>query len=226
MKLTLLLFSILCLLLPACRPEKKEALILWYNEPATNWNDALPVGNGHSGAMIFGGTDRELLQLNENTLYSGEPSVIFKDVKVTPESLGHVVSLLKKGEHGKADEVAAKHWLGRLHQYYQPFGNLHIENNKNGEISEYRRELNISEAIVRTTFHQEGATYTREVFASHPDNVIIIRLASDQPSGIDVTLYFDSPHPTALQSSDNHRLIYKGKAPGYAERRTFEQIEA
>jgi alpha-L-fucosidase 2 len=226
MKLKLLLFSILCLLLPACQPEKKDSLILWYNEPATNWNDALPIGNGYSGAMLFGGTDKELLQLNENTLYSGEPSVVFKDVKVTPESLEQVVSLLKKGEYGKANEIAAKHWLGRLHQYYQPFGDLRIENNKTGEITEYRRELNISEAIVRTTFHQDGATCIREVFASHPDNVIIIRLASNRPSGIDVNLHFDGPHPTASQSSDNNRLLYKGKAPGYVERRTFEQMEA
>ena len=112
-----------------------------------------------------------------------------------------------------------------MHQYYQPFGDLHIENNKNGKIADYKRELNISDAIVRTTFRQDGATYTREIFASHPDNVIIIRLASDQPSGIDVNLRFDGPHPTALQSSENNRLIYKGKAPGYVERRTFEQME-
>ena len=80
----------------SCQQEKKESLILWYNEPAANWNEAFPIGNGHSGAMIFGDVNNELLQLNENTLYSGEPSVIFKDIKITPESFNQVVSLLKK----------------------------------------------------------------------------------------------------------------------------------
>lgn len=225
MKLKLLLFSTLCLLMACGQKEKKESLTLWYNEPATNWNDALPIGNGHAGAMIFGGTEEELLQLNENTLYSGEPSVIFKDIKVTPESQEQVVALLKKGEYVKANEIVAKQWLGRLHQYYQPFGDLHIVNNNTGDISGYKRELDISEAVARTTFTQNGTAYTREIFASHPDNIIVIRLTSNQPDGIDINLRFDGPHPTASQSSENNRLIYKGKAPGYVERRTFEQME-
>lgn len=213
-------------LLTACQPKDKDALILWYNEPAANWNDALPIGNGHAGAMIFGGTDNELLQLNENTLYSGEPSVIFNDIKVTPESLDQVISLLKKEEYTKANEIVTKQWLGRLHQYYQPFGDLHILNNKKGDISGYRRELNISDAIAKTTFTQGGVEYTREIFASHPDNVIIIRLTSNQPDGIDINIQFDSPHPTASQHIADGRLILQGKAPGYVERRTFEQIES
>ena len=217
-------FSLFFLL--SCVQNIDEPLTLWYAEPATDWNDALPIGNGHAGAMVFGGIDNELLQLNENTLYSGEPSVIFKDIKVTPEALEKVVASLKNGEYGKANEIATKQWLGRLHQYYQPFGDLHIENNKKGEVKSYKRELNISDAIAKTTFTQNGATYTREIFASHPDNVIVIRLTCDKPAGIDVNLRFDGPHTTASQSSENNILIYKGKAPGYVERRTFEQIES
>lgn len=226
MKIKILLFLILGIPL-SCQQEKKESLILWYNEPAANWNEAFPIGNGHSGAMIFGDVNNELLQLNENTLYSGEPSVIFKDIKITPESFNQVVSLLKKGKYTDAYEnIVAKQWLGRLHQYYQPFGNLYIKNNKNGEISEYRRELNISESVVKTTFTQNNISFTREMFASHPDNVIVIKLSSNNPTGIDITIHFDGPHPTSVQSAENDRLIYKGKAPGYVERRTFEQIES
>ena len=225
MKRTLLLFSALYFLF-SCEQKMEESSTLWYIEPAADWNDALPIGNGHAGAMVFGGIDNELLQLNENTLYSGEPSVIFKDIKVTPEALEKVVAFLKNGEYAKANEIVTKQWLGRLHQYYQPFGDLHIENNKNGEVSGYKRELNISDAIAKTTFKQAGETYTREIFASHPDNVIVIKLMSSQPAGIDISLRFDGPHPTALQSMENNRLRYKGKAPGYVERRTFEQIES
>ena len=228
MKVSKILFIPILFFLFSCIKNDKKLLTLWYNEPATSWNDALPIGNGHAGAMIFGGIDNELLQLNENTLYSGEPSVIFKDIKVTTESLEKVVSFLKKDEYAKANEIVAKQWLGRLHQYYQPFGDLHIENNKKGdaEISGYKRELNISDAVATTTFTQEGVTYTREIFASHPENVIIIKLTSSKPVGIDINLRFDGPHPTSSQSAANNRLIYKGKAPGYVERRTFEQIES
>lgn len=226
MKLNLLPLIGLCFLL-SCQQEIKESLILWYDEPAANWNEALPIGNGHSGAMIFGDVYRELLQLNENTLYSGEPSVIFKDITISPESFDRVVSLLKEEKFAEAYEnVVAKQWLGRLPQYYQPFGDLYIENNKEGEFSNYRRELNISESVARTVFLQNGASYTREIFASHPDNVIVIKLTSNQPAGIDITVRFDGSHPTASQSARNNRLIYRGKAPGYVERRTFEQIEA
>ena len=85
----------LLLLLMACEETpQKEPLVLWYDSPARNWDEALPIGNGRSGAMIFGRTDNEQLQLNENTLYSGEPSVVFKDVKITPEMFDKVVGLM------------------------------------------------------------------------------------------------------------------------------------
>ena len=124
----------LLLLLMACEetPQKKP-LVLWYDSPARNWDEALPIGNGRSGAMIFGRTDNEQLQLNENTLYSGEPSVVFKDVKITPEMFDKVVGLMKAGKYTEASDLVCKNWLGRLHQYYQPFGDLHIQNNKQGE---------------------------------------------------------------------------------------------
>jgi len=222
---TFLCLSALCLLF-ACQEKKNDDLILWYNEPATEWNDALPIGNGHAGAMVFGGVEREQISLNENTLYSGEPSVVFKDIKVTSQSLDKVVALLKGGKYVEAyEDVVSKEWLGRLHQYYQPFGDLFIQNNKQGEITSYKRELNISEAMATTQFEQSGITYTREIFASHSDNIIVMRLNSSQKGAIDITLQFTSPHPTASQVIDNDRLVLKGQAPGYVERRTFEQME-
>lgn len=215
------------LLLVACaRTPQKEPLALWYDEPARNWNEALPIGNGHSGAMVFGGIDSEQLQLNENTLYSGEPSVLFKDIKVTPEMFDKVVGLMRKEKYKEASDLVCKHWLGRLHQYYQPFADLHIKNNRTGEVSEYKRDLNISDAIASTKYIQNGIRYEREVFASHPENVIVIHLKSDTPKGLDITLDFTSEHPTAIQKSQKDRLAIQGKAPGYVERRTFEQIES
>lgn len=99
----------LLLLLMACEETpQKEPLVLWYDSPARNWDEALPIGNGRSGAMIFGRTDNEQLQLNENTLYSGEPSVVFKDVKITPEMFDKVVGLMKAGKYTEASDLVCK----------------------------------------------------------------------------------------------------------------------
>ncbi len=219
-------FMCLFLLLACAKTPEEKPLTLWYDKPAGNWNEALPIGNGHAGAMVFGGVDSEQLQLNENTLYSGEPSVIFKDIKVTPEMFDKVVGLMRKERYKEATDLVCKNWLGRLHQYYQPFADLHIQNNKTGEVSEYKRDLNISDAIASTRYVQNGIRYEREVFASNPENVIVVCLRSDSPEGIDITLDFTSEHPAAVQKSKDDRLVVQGKASGYVERRTFEQMES
>ncbi len=122
-------YLISLLLLSACaKTPQKAPLFLWYDEPAAGWNDALPIGNGRAGAMVFGGVEKEQLQLNENTLYSGEPSVVYKDAKITPEMFDKVVGLMKAGKYNTASDLVCKNWLGRLHQYYQPFeiGRAHV----------------------------------------------------------------------------------------------------
>ena len=177
------------------------------------------------GTMVFGGVEKEQLQLNENTLYSGEPSVVFKDVKITPEMFDKVVGLMKAGKYKTASDLVCKNWLGRLHQYYQPFGDLHIQNNKPGDAAGYKRALNISDAVATTVYKQNGVKYEQGS----------IRFPSGQrdrhASEKRYTEWhrhlarFTSPHPTALQKGTDDRLILHGQAPGYVERRTFEQIE-
>lgn len=217
---------ILGLLCIACSESRDaDTLRLWYRQPAATWNEALPIGNGHAGAMVFGGVECEQLQLNENTLYSGEPSVIFKDIKVSPERLDQVLGLMKKGEYKQATDLVGKHWLGRLHQYYQPFGDLYMTNHVTGEVTDYYRDLSISDAVTRTVYRQNGVLYEREVFASNPDKVIVIRIKSKGKEAVNVSLRFGSVHPTAKQHSDGDRLVIRGQAPGYVERRTFEQME-
>lgn len=221
-------YVVFLLCLAACSgsgKQEKENVRLWYDAPAANWNEALPVGNGRLGAMVFGGVGEEQLQLNENTLYSGEPSVMFKDIKITPEMKAKVVGLMKAGQYKQASDLICKHWLGRLHQYYQPFANLHITDNRQVSATNYKRELNLSEAVNRTVYTADGATYEREVFASHPDDVMVIRLKTDKEKGIDVTVDFSCVHPTANETYSDGKLVLKGQAPGYVERRTFEQIE-
>ncbi|GHU87509.1 hypothetical protein FACS1894155_00640 [Bacteroidia bacterium] len=199
---------------------------LWYQQPAQNWNEALPIGNGHAGAMIFGGIEQEQLQLNENTLYSGEPSTEYKGVNISTGTFDTVVNLLRNKKYEKVTDIIQKNWLGRLHQNYQPFGDLFITSNTSGKITEYKRELNISEAIQKTSYKQNGVLIEREIFASNPDNLIVIRLTSSKPKSLNITLHFSSIHPTVRFRQRNGVLIMGGKAPGYVERRTFEQIES
>jgi len=201
-------------------------LKLWYETPAQNWNEALPIGNGHIGAMIFGDVNNEHWQLNDNTLYSGDPSVYFKNVTITNETFQEVVKLMKEQKYPEASQIICKNWLGRLHQYYQPFGDLFIKNNVVGKVQKYRRELDISNAVTKVEYEQNGTGYQREVFASNPDNLIIARMKGNKHKSIDITIHFESTHPTAHQFYADKSLLLDGKAPGYVERRTFEQIES
>jgi alpha-L-fucosidase 2 len=187
--------------------------------------EALPVGNGHLGAMVFGKTDDERLQLNDNTLYSGEPDIPWKGLDIS-ESYDKVVQMLREEKYVEAEGFLRKNWLGRLHQNYQPLGDWRLQNNVQGEITGYTRELDISNAILRVSYRQNGTEYTREIFASHPDDVIVMRLRSDRKNGLDVTTSLSSVHPTATQkTSSGGALSMSGQAPGYAERRSLKQIE-
>lgn len=221
------LFSILLLLpsLVSQADNRKGDLVLWYQNPAQAWEDALAIGNGRLGAMVFGGVETEHLQLNENTLYSGEPSLTYKNVRITPESFNEVLALMKAGKYAEAQKIICQYWLGRQHQSYQPLGDLYIKNNKSGAVSGYKRQLDLTNAVTTTVFNQDGIHYEREVFASHPDNVIVIHLKSSRADGIDVSLQLNSPHPTAKSFGKEQCLFMHGQAPGLVEPRTLEQLE-
>jgi alpha-L-fucosidase 2 len=224
-KIILLHLTGLFLLSACCCKEEKESLSLHYNRPATDWYDALPIGNGHLGAMVYGKTDGELLQLNDNTLYSGEPSTAYKGLDIT-ETYDGVVAMLRSEKYAEATDFLLKNWLCKLHQNYQPLGDWHLENNAAGEITGYKRELDMDNAVLSVSYRQNGVGYTREVFASHPDDVIVMRLKSDKAGALDITTSLSSVHPTARQqASPDGTLSMSGQAPGYVERRPLEQIE-
>lgn len=204
---------------------KAQSFKLWYDLPAANWSEALPIGNARMGAMIYGGIKTELLQLNENTLYSGEPSTEYKQVRVTPKTKQQVFNLLKAGQFAEASEIVSKHWSGRVHQHYQPLGDLYIKFNHGTDVTDYKRELLLSDALARMSYRCGDTLYEREMFASHPDDLIVIRLKSNRKNSMNVSLKFRSIHPTAAQLSDNGVLILKGQVPGYIERRNLELIE-
>ena len=218
-----LLLLVIAVLTQSCNPKSEEVLKLWYDEPAANWNEALPLGNGRMGAMVFGGIGREHLQLNENTLYSSEPSQSYKKVNITGD-FDHVMEMLDKGKNDEAEDYILKNWLGRLHANYQPLGDLFFKIGHSDSVTGYKRELDISNSLLKVSYQSGKVNYTREMFASHPDSVIIIRFTASKPV-LDIEATFGSVHPTAVTTTSGNRLILTGQAPGYSQRRTLEQIE-
>ena len=183
-------------------PPATSKLTLWYHQPASVWTEALPVGNGRIGAMVFGGIASERLQLNEDTLWGGGPYD-----PANPEAqaaLPEVRRLIFSGEYEKATElVNAKVMAKPLRQMsYQSVGDLRLNFGNVTEPKEYRRSLDLDGAICVTRFVAGGVSYTREVFASHIDNVLVVRLASDRPGRLGVDIGYHWPLPAKRGSTD------------------------
>jgi hypothetical protein len=164
---------------------------LWYKEPAAVWTEALPVGNGRLGAMVFGRVDSELLQLNEATLWTGGPV----GHNINPEAknyLPQVRAALLNKEYDKAEQLAKK-MQGLYSESYLPMADLLINEDFAGkQPTEYNRKLNISDAVSITTFKIDGVQYKREVFASAPAQVIVIKISADAAKKITATIITSS----------------------------------
>jgi alpha-L-fucosidase 2 len=165
-----------------------EPLSLWYRQPATLWTSALPVGNGRQGAMTFGGIDSEVLCLNEGTLWSGGPYT--PDNPEALAALPQVRQLLFEGKYREAHQLIGQRMMAKpLGQLpYQPIGDLVLNFPKVNTAQNYRRELNLRTAVTSVQYTSEGTTFTRELFASYPDNVIVLRLTASRPGQINFKL--------------------------------------
>ncbi len=162
-------------------------LKLWYRQPATVWTEALPIGNGRLGAMVFGGVHEELIQLNESTLWSGGP--VAKNVNPRAfEMLPRIRQALFAGDFAKGSELTRK-MQGLYSESYLPLGDLMIKQDFGGrEPGEYYRDLNISDAIATTRFTIDGVEYGREIFASAPGGVIVMRFSAGKPRSLNLTI--------------------------------------
>jgi alpha-L-fucosidase 2 len=208
------------------RMQNEQSRILWYDKPASKWVEALALGNGRIGAMVHGGVAEDLINLNDNTLYSGEPGQRDLPLDITKD-FDKVVGWLRAGKYAEAEQFATQHWGGRAQPCYQPLGDLRLLFPAgSGPVSNYRRELNIGNAIARTTYAQDGVTYTREYFASFPDRVLVVRVTADKPGRVNLTAILGSIHPTARTVTESgNMLVMKGQVPGVAVRRELTWIE-
>ena len=191
-----------------------EPLALWYTQPAKEWLEALPIGNGRLGAMVFGGVERERLQLNEGTLWAGGPHDY--DNPEAFAALPEIRRLVFAREWSKAQDLVNQHFLGRPggQMPYQILGNLTLAFTDSENVSDYRRELDLHTAINRTTYRVNGVRYTREVLASAVDQVIAIRLTADQPGKISFTAAFDSPQKSSTATAGKDVLVLNGTSGG------------
>ncbi|MBB3126671.1 alpha-L-fucosidase 2 [Paenibacillus rhizosphaerae] len=184
---------------------------LQYDKPATVWTEALPIGNGRIGAMVFGGVAEERLQLNEDTLWSGYP----RDTN-NPEALEvlpRVRELIRSGQYEEADR-AAKGMMGAYSQSYLPLGDLQIELEHDGEVpfSGYKRELDLAQGISRVEYTVRGVVYTREMFISHPDQVLVVRLTSSEAGKLNFRAALSSPLRSVTEA-ESGVLVLRGTAP-------------
>jgi alpha-L-fucosidase 2 len=178
--------------------EDSRDLRLWYTQPAQKWTEALPIGNGHMGAMVFGGTASERIQFNEDTLWRGKPHDYVR--KGAGDQLVEIRRLIFEGKAGEAGKLAKEKAISDpVRQLpYQPLGDLRLIFPGHERVTDYRRELDLDSAIATTTYCVGNVEFKREAFASYPDRVIVVRLTASKPGQINFKLRMDSPHQDSL----------------------------
>jgi alpha-L-fucosidase 2 len=194
-----------------------HAARLWYDRPAAAFEEALPLGNGRTGAMVYGGPASDRFLLNDSTLWSGGPI----DPAVNPDAINwlpKVREALFTGDYRTADALTRK-IQGRFSQSFAPLGDLYIDTpGLAGEtVTGYRRELDLATAVARTAFTAGGATFVREAFVSHPDRLLVIGLSASARGRLAFTLRFASQLRHEVAVAANGDLLLSGRAPVHAE---------
>ena len=185
MKRTLLLICFALLSLAGTAKTATHNNTLWYNQPAKVWEEALPIGNGRLGAMVFGNPFHEVIQLNEESLWSGAP--INSNNPAAREHLDKIRELVLDHNYVEANNLVARYMVGTPPRVrsYQTFGNLLLDYQVK-DTTAYRRSLDLSQGISTTTFSAEGTHYTQDIFASAVDDVIVTHLTSSEKGGLNV----------------------------------------
>ena len=207
----------ICFLLSviSCQEEKeKYADKLWYDQPAEKWMEALPVGNGRLGAMVFGDPNHERIQLNEDSMWPGGPD--WGDGRGTPEDLEEIRKLLKEGRTKEVDSLMVERFSYKtIVRSHQTMGDLYIDFLEDKSVGKYSRELNLDDAVVTVRYSSGGHEYSQTVFASNPDDVLVVELSTTNPEGMVFNLKLDRPkdegQPTVTtQNPSDNEISMKG----------------
>ncbi len=200
----------------AARPQSNPSgLTLWYDKPSETWTDALPIGNGRLGAMIFGGIGEERIQLNEDTLWSGRPKDWNnQDAK---NHLAEVRRLVIEEEDYQAADALCRKMQGPYNQSYLCPGNLILKFNSAAPASAYRRSLDLNTAVAEVSYSRGRVRITRRAIASHPAQVIAIHLDCQGPGTLDFTASLASELKGESLSPAPNRIAFRGKAPAHVD---------
>ena len=197
---------------PAGPPEGD--LVLWYTKPAVKWTEALAVGSGRLGAMVFGKPAKERIQLNVDSLWTGHP--VDRANPEAREALPEARRLLFEGKYVEAERLVARKIMGRRlptgTHTYQTLGDLALHLSGIGQAADYRRSLDLDSGIARTQYADRGARFVREVFASAADRVIVVRVACDTGGRVTFDAGLSRPADATVETAGPDRLVMKGRA--------------
>lgn len=227
----LFIFAALLFFFQSCNnasQDSESALKLWYDEPAKDWLEALPIGNGRFGAMVFGGVENERIQLNEESVWSGGPID-----RANPEALEYlddVRQLLFEGKYAEGDQLAQQKIMGtRLDggkHTYQTLGDFYLQYEEIDDVSNYRRSLDLKTAVTKTEFEANGVKYTREVFSSAPDEVIVIKLTASEKGKLNFSAKMERPGEAESVSVGENQILMTGFAEYEGRGNHFASIAA
>ena len=197
--------------------ELNPSLMLWYNKPAEKWTEALPIGNGRLGAMVYGGIKKEIIQFNEETLWTGQPHNYTNEAGY--QVLEQIRQLLFDGNQIEAQKLGQKHFMsqpiGQLS--YQPFGNIVLDFPEHKNVENFNRKLDLKEAITSVSYTVEDVEYKREVFISNPDQALLVHVEASKKNRLNFRVGLNSPHAKYDVTIEGDEIILKGKANHYSK---------
>ena len=212
MKRFLLIIALLVSVIGSVSASKRDSRMkLWYDFPADEFIESLVMGNGQMAAIIYGGVEKETINLNEMTLWSGEPVKHSVNAEVQKSNLAAIREALENDDYVKADKLQRKQ-QGKFSQVYMPMAGVHIAFEGGGEASNYRRELDLSKAVTTVEYTIGKTDYTRTYFVSHPDKVMVVELTAKGRGKIDGVVELDSKLRYTTVA-DNGVLAAEGYAP-------------
>lgn len=205
------LYCLILLLTTGVSAQNEQYLKLWYTQPAKQWVEALPVGNGRLGAMVYGDPSKELIQLNENTVWAGSP--YRNDNPDAKEALPEVRRLIFEGKYKEAHDIVNEKFISKISNGmpYQTMGNLRLTFPGHENFQDYYRELDLTNAVVSSRYNLNGVKYETKVFSSFPDQVLIIRISADKPGSLSFAASLDRPSKIDITTNRKDELIMSGK---------------
>ena len=217
-----ILFLFVLIFLAVQTVTAQSPIKLWFDKPATYFEESLVLGNGKMGASVFGGVESDQIYLNDATLWSGEPV----DPNMNPEAYKFIPQIreaLAKGDYKLADKLNCN-VQGKFTESFAPLGTLFLNLEHKGEAENYYRELDISKAISKTTYQVDGVNFSREYFISHPDQIMVVKLSADKKSALNFSVKFNSllKYKTKIESNI---LKVDGYAPYYVAHNIQKEVK-